>query len=78
MTITNGGAVRLKTLDGQPMANFINESRLRKYNEPLMDEILEKMHTAKNAKIRQEQIKEEAQAKARLCTQKNRERRQYI
>ena len=26
MTITNGGVVRLKTLDGQPMANFINGS----------------------------------------------------
>ena len=36
------------------------------------------MHTAKNAKIWQEQIKEEAQAKARLRAQKNRERRRYI
>ena len=26
MTITNGGAVQLETLDGQPMANFINGS----------------------------------------------------
>ena len=78
MTITNGGAVRLETLDGQPMANFINGSQLRKYNEPLTDEILERMHTTKNAKIRQEQIKEEAQAKARLCAQKNQERRRYV
>ena len=52
MTITNGGAVRLETLDGQPMANFINGSQLRKYKEPLTDEILERMHIAKNAKIR--------------------------
>ena len=36
------------------------------------------MHMAKNAKIRQEQIKEEAQAKARLCAQKNQERRCYV
>ena len=56
MTITNGGAVRLETLDGQRMANFINGSQLRKYNEPLTNEILEQMHTTKNAKIWQEQI----------------------
>ena len=60
MTITNGGAVRLETLDGQPMANFINGSQLRKYNEPLTDENLERMHTAKIAKVKQEQIKEKA------------------
>ena len=28
-TITSGGAVRLETLDGEQMANFINGSRLR-------------------------------------------------
>ena len=60
------------------MANFINGSQLRKYNEPLTDEILERMHTAKNAKVMQEQIKEEAQAKARFHAQKNQERRHYI
>ena len=66
MTITNGGAVRLETLDGQPMANFINGSQLRKYKEPLTNEILEKLHTGKNAKEQKEQIKAEAQVEARL------------
>ena len=78
MTITNGGAIRLETLDNQPMANFINGSQLRKYNEPLIDEILERMHTTKNAKVKQEQIKKEAQTEARLCAQQNQERRCYV
>ena len=51
---------------------------MRKYNEPLADENLERMHTAKNAKVRQEQIKEEAQAEARICAQKNKDRRRYV
>ena len=55
-TITNGGAVQLETLDGQLMVNFINMSRLRKYKEPLTDEILENLHAARNAKERQKQI----------------------
>ena len=68
----------METLDGQPMANFINGSRLTKYNKPLTNEILERLHTAKNAKERKEQIKADAQAKARLRAQKNQERRRYI
>ena len=28
------GAVRLETLDGEPMANYINGSRLKLYHEP--------------------------------------------
>ena len=77
-TINNGGAVWLETLDGQPMANFINGSQLKKYNEPLTNEILERLHTTKNAKERKEQIKADAQAKARLRAQNNLERRRYI
>ena len=60
------------------MANFINRSQLKKYKEPLTNEILERLHTTKNAKERQEQIKVEAQAEARLQAQKNQERRRYI
>ena len=77
-TITNGGAVRLETLDGQQMANFINGSRLRRYQEPLTEEILARLHAAKNEKERKEQLIAEAQAEAKLRAQKNRERRRYI
>ena len=42
--ITNGGAVRLETLDGEPMGSFINGSRLKRFHEPLTDNMLERMH----------------------------------
>ena len=56
-TITNGGAVRLETLDGQQMANFINGSRLRRYQEPLTEDILARLHAAKNEKERRHKLK---------------------
>lgn len=70
-TITNGGAVRLETLDGVQMTNFINGSRLRRYMGPLTDEILERSHAAKNAKERKAQMIAEAQAEACVRAQKN-------
>ena len=42
--ITSGGAVRLEDLDGEPMANFINGSCLKRFHEPLTPEMLDKMH----------------------------------
>ena len=77
-TITNGGAVRLETLDGESMANFINGSRLRRYNEPLTDELLARLHAAQNEKERKAQMIAEAQAEAKARAQKNRERRRHI
>ena len=65
-TITNGGAVRLETLNGEQMTNFINGSQLLRYMKPLTDEILERLHAAKNAKERKAQMIAEVQAEARL------------
>ena len=44
----------LETLDGEIMANWINGSRLRLYNLPLIIEMLERMHVAKSQKLCQE------------------------
>ena len=33
--ITIGGAIRLETLESEPMANFINGSCLKHFHEPL-------------------------------------------
>ena len=41
------GAIRLKTLDGEIMANFINGRRIKKYEEPLTQEMLEKTHSTR-------------------------------
>ena len=44
------GAIRLETLDGKPMANYINGSCLKKYKEPLIDEMLLQIHAMKTRK----------------------------
>ena len=38
--LSASGAVHLATLDGVPMANSIRGCRLKKYKEPLTDELL--------------------------------------
>ena len=48
--ISAGGAVKLSTLDGEIMSNWISGCRLKKYQLPLTNEMLERMHAAKNRK----------------------------
>ena len=48
--LSPSGAVRLENLDEEPMANFINGSHVKKYNKPLTQEILDRMHSAKTRK----------------------------
>ena len=36
--------MQLETLDGEPMANYINGSRLKLYHEPLTLEMFDSMH----------------------------------
>ena len=62
--ITSGGAICLETLDGEPMANFINGSSLKHFHEPLTQEMLERMHAAKTRKLALENMKKEAQEEA--------------
>lgn len=49
-TITPSDAMKLETLDGEKMANFINGSRLKKYEEPLTEDMLQRMHQAHTRK----------------------------
>ncbi|RYA43690.1 hypothetical protein DD606_25255 [Enterobacter cloacae complex sp. GF14B] len=60
------GAVKFSTLDGEPIANWISGCRLKKYNFPLTNELLERMHATKQRKIKQQQVIDEAQEEARL------------
>ncbi|MCO5607683.1 hypothetical protein L7F22_061881 [Adiantum nelumboides] len=60
------GAVKLSTLDGEPMANWISGCRLKKYHLPLTHELLERMHAAKQRKIKRQQIIDEAQEEAKI------------
>ena len=48
--LSASGAVQLATLDGEPMANWISGCRIKKYHEPLTQEILQRLHNAKERK----------------------------
>ena len=62
--LSPSGAVRLETLDGEPMANYINKSRLKLYHEPLTQEMLDRMHAAKTQKAQAELLKQKAKEEA--------------
>ncbi|MCO5571124.1 hypothetical protein L7F22_024856 [Adiantum nelumboides] len=64
--VSPSGAVKLSTLDREPMANWISGCRLKKYQLPLTNELLERMHAAKQRRIKRQQIVDEAQEEARI------------
>ena len=64
-SISPSGLVRLETLDGEPMANHINGSWLRVYNEPLTMDMLNRLHAAKNRKEAHQKMVQEAQEEAK-------------
>ena len=63
--LRSSGAVRLETLDGEQMPNFINGSRIKKYEEPLTEDILLRLHSARTLKEGQARLKKQAQDEAR-------------
>lgn len=69
--ITIGGAVCLETLDGEAMGTFINGSRLKCFHEPLIDDMLERMHVAKSRKLALQQIKDDVREKPRIRVTNN-------
>lgn len=75
-TILNSGAIRLATHDGQEMTAFINGSCLKKFYEPLTQEMLDQLHTAKSKKqaleiLKQEALEEAKEHKQRMRAQKD-------
>ena len=75
---SSSGAVRLETLDGAEMPNFINESRLKKYELPLTTEMLEQLHNSKTYKEGQARLKAKAQKEAKERRDKIKARRAKI
>ena len=63
--LSASGAVHLATFDGEPMSNWISGCRLKKYKEPLTDEILQRLHVARERKTKYENMKQKAQEEAR-------------
>ena len=72
--LSTSGAVHLATLDGEPIANWISGCRIKKFHEPLTQEILARLHAAKSRKERLENAKQEAQAEAKARALKLRQR----
>ena len=67
--LSSSGVVRLETLDGVQITNFINGSRLKKYELPLTEEMLQQLYQAKTYKQGQIELKEHAQREAKECRQ---------
>ena len=58
--ISSRGAVKLSTIDGEIMSNWICGYCIKKYHFPLTNDMLERMHAAKNMIEAVKQQKEEA------------------
>ena len=73
--LSNSGAVHLATLDGVPMANWISGCRLKKYKEPLTEEILKRLHATKERIKQENKMKAQAQREAKERAAKLRRQR---
>ena len=76
--ISSSGAVKLSTLDGEIMSNWISGYCIKKYHLPLTNDMLERMHVAKNRKEAAKQQKVESQAEAKEQIKKIKQRRTII
>ena len=59
--ISTSGALRLATLDGEKMPNWISDCRVKKYLWPLTIDMLERIHKAKERAQKSLQFKQIAQ-----------------
>ena len=62
--LSSSGAVQLATLDREPMSSWISGCRLKKYKEPMTEEMLQRLHATKEKKNQQELIEKNAQEEA--------------
>ena len=58
------GAIKLLTLNGEEMTNWINGCRIKKYNKPLSTKELERLHKARWRQEKQKLVTEMAQEEA--------------
>ena len=69
--LSSSGKVKLSTLDGEEMANWISGCQIKKYSTPLTTLELEHLHKVRwrqeKQKLVAEMAQEEAQERARKC-----------
>ena len=63
--ISTSGALRLATLDGEQMPNWISGYQVKKYLRPLTIEMLERIHKAKERAQASLQLKQAAQQESK-------------
>ncbi|KAH7428004.1 hypothetical protein KP509_10G070900 [Ceratopteris richardii] len=73
--LSTSGAVQLATLEGDILPNYISGCRVKLYQEPLTEEMLMRLNTAKKRKEEELRVREEAQAEARERIRRNKLRR---
>ncbi|MCO5569821.1 hypothetical protein L7F22_023535 [Adiantum nelumboides] len=74
--ISPSGAIKLATLEGEEMPNWISGCKLKKYHLPLTTEMLAKIHSAKERKNKLNEIKTQAQEEAKIRILKHRQKLQ--
>ncbi|MCO5575728.1 hypothetical protein L7F22_029531 [Adiantum nelumboides] len=74
--ISPSWAIKLATLEGEEMPNWISGCRLKKYHLPLTTDMLAKIHSAKERKNKLKEIKAEAQEEARIRIVKRKQKLQ--
>ncbi|MCO5593608.1 hypothetical protein L7F22_047623 [Adiantum nelumboides] len=78
--ISSSEAIKLATLEGEEMPNWISGYKLKKYHLPLTTEMLAKIHSAKERNNKVEETKAHTQEEARIrilkCKQKLQQQRQ--
>ena len=70
--ISSSGAVKLSTLDGEIMSNWISGCRVKKYYTPLTTKELEHLHKAKWRQEKRRLVAESAREEARERARKQR------
>ena len=73
--LSSSGAVHLATIDGESMTSWISGYRLKKYHEPLTQEILQRLHATKERTKQKVEQKALAQAEAKERREKMRRKR---
>ena len=63
--LSSSGAVHLATIDGEPMTIWISGCRLKKYHDPLTQDMLQRLHTTKEQNKQKIEQKAQAQAEAK-------------
>ena len=63
--LSSSGTVHLPTLDAEPMTSWISGCRLKKYHEPLTQDMLQRLQATKERNRQKIEQKAQAQAEAR-------------